>query len=103
MSQPLLYLSDYIYKYRNDYYDLLQRVRTHGDWTAWIRYFVNGVKVTAIDAAKRTSHVNTIREDFRKRVADKVRALALVDHLLTNPYRTVHARWRRSKSAIRRR
>lgn len=89
LSQPLLYLSDYIDKHRKDYYDLLQRVRTHGDWIAWIRYFVNGVKLTASDAVKRTSQINALREDFRKRLADNARALALVDHLLTNPYLTV--------------
>ena len=89
LSQPLLYLSDYIDKHRKDYYDLLQRVRTHGDWVAWIRYFVNGVKVTASDAVKRTSRVNALREDFRNRLADNARALSLVDHLLTNPYLTV--------------
>lgn len=89
LSQPLLYLSDYIDKHRKDYYDLLQRVRTHGDWVAWIRYFVNGVKETATDAVKRTSRVNALREEFRKRLADNARALALVDHLLTNPYLTV--------------
>jgi len=88
LSQPLLYLSDYIDKHRKDYYDLLQRVRTHGDWVAWIRYFVTGVKATAADAVKRTSGINALREDFRKRVADNARALALVDHLLTNPYLT---------------
>src|SRR4030067_3215383 len=32
LSQPLLYLSAYIEAHRQDYYDLLQRVRTHGDW-----------------------------------------------------------------------
>lgn len=89
LSQPLLYLSDYIDRYRKDYYELLQRVRTHGDWIAWIRYFVNGVKETATDAVKRTSRVNALREDFRKRLSDNARALALVDHLLTNPYLTV--------------
>ncbi len=89
LSQPLLYLSDYIDKHRRDYYELLQRVRTHGDWIAWIRYFVNGVKETAADAVKRTSRVNELRETFRKQLADNVRALALVDHLLTNPYLTV--------------
>ena len=89
LSQPLLYLSDYIDKHRGDYYDLLLRVRTHGDWDSWLRYFINGVQVTAADAVKRTTHVIEMREDFRKRVGDKVRALALVDQLFTNPYMTV--------------
>lgn len=89
LSQPLLYLSDYIDEHRQDYYDLLQRVRTHGDWDSWLRYFIHGVQVTAADAVKRTSHVIELREKFRNRVSDKPKALALVDQLFTNPYLTV--------------
>lgn len=89
LSQPLLYLSDYIDEHRQDYYDLLQRVRTHGDWDSWLRYFIHGVQVTAADAVKRTSHVIELRENFRSRVSDKPKALALVDQLFTNPYLTV--------------
>lgn len=89
LSKPLLYLSDYIDEHRADYYDLLQRVRTHGDWDSWLRYFINGVQVIASDAVKRTTHLIDLREDFRKRVSDKPKALALVDQLFTNPYVTV--------------
>ncbi len=88
LSQPLLYLSDYIDEHKRDYYDLLQRVRTHGDWASWLRYFINGVQITAADAVKRTTHVIELREDFRKRVGDKPKALATVDQLFTNPYIT---------------
>ena len=89
LSQPLLYLSDYIDTHRNDYYDLLLRVRTHGDWDAWLRYFIHGVQVTAADAVKRTTQVIDLREKFRDRVADRPKALSLVDQLFTNPYLTV--------------
>jgi len=89
LSQPMLYLSLYFKAHRERYYELLQRVRTRGDWDSWLRYFINGVQVTAADAVKRTTHVIEMREDFRKRVGDKVRALALVDQLFTNPYVTV--------------
>src|SRR5207249_3798663 len=32
LSQPLLYISAYIEEHRREYYDLLQAVRTDGDW-----------------------------------------------------------------------
>lgn len=38
LSQPLLYLSAYIEAHRQDYYDLLQGVRTKGDWPSWLLY-----------------------------------------------------------------
>ena len=36
LSQPLLYLSAYLEAYRREYYALLQRVRTHGEWLPWL-------------------------------------------------------------------
>jgi Fic family protein len=47
LSQPLLYLSDFIEGHRSDYYELLQRIRTHGEWIPWIRFFLAGVEATA--------------------------------------------------------
>ena len=56
LSQPMLYLSLYFKAHRERYYELLQRVRTQGDWEAWVEFFLEGVLVTseqAIRAAKR--------------------------------------------------
>ena len=89
LSQPLLYLSAYIEAHRQDYYDLLQRTRTHGDWGAWLRFFLTGVAEMAQDAMRRAQALMDLREKFRARLADKPRALALLDALFTNPYVTV--------------
>src|SRR5208282_4234775 len=51
LQQPLLNLSDFVERHRMDYYDLLLRVRTHGDWVPWVRYFLAGIEATARDAA----------------------------------------------------
>jgi len=32
LSEPILYLSLHFKSHRQEYYDHLQRVRTHGDW-----------------------------------------------------------------------
>lgn len=50
LSQPLLYLSLYFKKNRSTYYELLQNVRTEGDWEAWMRLFLRGVLETTEDA-----------------------------------------------------
>ena len=89
LFQPLLYLSDYIDKNRSDYYDLLQHVRTHGDWNAWIRYFITGVAQIAADAVHQSTELLDIRDRFQEKVRDKPRALVLVDELFRNPYITV--------------
>ena len=89
LSQPLLYLSAYIEEHRREYYDLLQRVRTHGDWSNWLHYFLAGVVEISRDAVSRASKLMDLREQFRKRLAGKAKALALLDALFVNPYMTV--------------
>ena len=89
LSQPLLYLSDYIDEHRKDYYELLQRVRTHGDWSAWLRYFLTGVERIARKAVQQSSKLIDIRERYRETLKDKARAAALLDDLMMNPFITV--------------
>jgi Fic family protein len=81
LSQPLLYLSDFVERHRYDYYDLLQRVRTHGEWTPWLRYFLTGVEETARDAAQRARRLLELREAMMR-----VTEPALVGQLFVNPY-----------------
>ncbi len=54
LRQPLLYISLYFKEHRADYYDLLQNVRTEGDWEAWLTFFLTGVRETADRAAAST-------------------------------------------------
>jgi Fic family protein len=56
LQQPLLYLSLYFTQHREEYYRLLDRVRSTGDWEAWLDFFLEGVAATAtsaVDTAQR--------------------------------------------------
>jgi Fic family protein len=88
LTQPLLYLSVFIEAHRQEYYDLLQRVRTHGDWDGWLRWFLRGVEVTARDAAARAATLMSMRERNRAQLAQKATATRLLDALFVNPYMT---------------
>lgn len=89
LSQPLLYLSAFIDAHKSDYYDLLQRVRTHGDWISWIRFFLQGITEIATEAGEQAKELQTLREQYRAQLRDKPNALGLLDDLLTNPYMTI--------------
>lgn len=89
LSQPLLYISSYIEAHRQDYYDLLQRVRTHGDWNAWIVFFLIGVKETSQQALWQTSILVDLRENYFKQLLNYPKAASLIDQLFVNPYMTV--------------
>lgn len=86
LSQPLLYLSEFIERNRGDYYRGLQRIRTHGDWNGWLHYFLAGVQWSAKRAARQALQLLALREEMRATLADQPRALKLVDALFENPY-----------------
>jgi Fic family protein len=89
LSEPLLYLSAFIDAHKNDYYDLLQRVRTHGDWVSWIRFFLQGVAEIATEAGEQAKELHRLREQYRVQMRDKANALGLLDDLFINPYMTI--------------
>jgi Fic family protein len=89
LTQPLLYLSAFIDAHKSDYYDLLQRVRTHGDWESWIRFFLQGIVEIATAAGKQARELHRLREKYRAELRGKSNALMLIDELFTNPYMTI--------------
>ena len=60
LRHPLLYLSLYFKQHRNRYFDLLMKVRTEGDWEAWIRFFAVGVREMAEGAVATARRLNDI-------------------------------------------
>lgn len=44
LNDPILYLSLFLKTHRQVYYDLLTKVRSTGDWEAWLAFFLKGVK-----------------------------------------------------------
>ncbi len=47
LKQPLLYLSYYFKLHRQYYYELLNDIRSNGDWERWLDFFTEAVIATA--------------------------------------------------------
>src|SRR3989338_6156121 len=89
LSQPLLYLSAYIEQHRREYYDRLQRVCTDGDWTGWLRFFLDGVEVISRQAVAQAGRLMDFRERWRGRLVGQAKATDLIDALPVNPPTTL--------------
>lgn len=74
LAEPMLYLSLYLKEHRATYYDLLSRVRTHGDWEQWVRFFADGVRETAAGAVDTAQRLIRLFRDDRERAAGIGRA-----------------------------
>ena len=69
MRQPLLYLSLYFKSHRADYYRLLQEVREHGTWEAWLEFFLDGVAETAEQAFQSATRIVELFKADRAAIA----------------------------------
>ncbi|MDP2788349.1 MAG: Fic family protein [Pseudomonadota bacterium] len=76
LSQPLLYLSLYFKQHRAHYYTLLDRVRTDGDWEAWVDFFLEGVEETANGAVQTAQRLVILFQQDTQRVQASGRAAA---------------------------
>jgi Fic family protein len=89
LSQPLLYLSLFFKINRLEYYDRLQRVRTHGDWEGWLGFFLRGVFETAQQAVETARNSLALFETDREKIRTLGRiagsCLRLHEHLQRHP------------------
>jgi Fic family protein len=76
LHQPLLYLSLYLKQHRPAYYDLLDRVRTQGDWEAWVDFFLEGVEHTALGAVETARRLVGLFEADTRRIQESGRRAA---------------------------
>jgi Fic family protein len=68
LREPILYLSLYFKQHRSAYYDLLNRVRTNGDWEARLCFFLTGVRDTAEQSASAARRILAVFEEHRRKI-----------------------------------
>ncbi len=89
LSLPLLYLSVFFEKHRDEYYQRLLAVSQGGDWRGWIEFFLRGVAIQAKDACENASAILDLNQEMMDRVRAAGNAprhtLRIVDRLFRNP------------------
>jgi Fic family protein len=83
LSEPLLYLSLFLKEHRSHYYDLLDRVRTTGDWEAWVDFFLEGVEHTAHSAVQTARRLVALFDTDTRRLQQTGRSAASALRVLT--------------------
>lgn len=76
LTQPMLYLSLYFKQHRELYYELLDRVRSRGEWEAWVDFFLEGVETTATGAVKTARRLVDLFQQDSQRVQASGRGAA---------------------------
>ena len=66
LDKSCLYISDYIERNKDTYYDMLTRVRTHNDMIAWIKFFLEAVIETSKTAKEKFRNVVELTMEMDK-------------------------------------
>lgn len=64
---PVLYLSRYIIRTKDDYYRLLREVTSDGNWEEWILYLLTGVERTSAATVAKIGATRELQADFARR------------------------------------
>lgn len=93
LTKPLLYLSLFFKRHRDDYYRRLDAVRADGDWEGWLDFFLDGVATIADEAVASARELFALVAEDRARVLGSERmsigALRLFELLPRHPIVTV--------------
>ncbi|MEK9195870.1 MAG: Fic family protein, partial [Patescibacteria group bacterium] len=93
LKQPLLYLSFFLKKNKQEYYNLLQSIRDNGTYEEWVKFFLKGIIETANEAVSTAKSIIELREKDREKMAKLGRGMQrgtiLLDSLYTYPTMTI--------------
>jgi Fic family protein len=68
LKEPALYMSLHFKQNRQEYYERLQRVRTHGDWEGWMDFYLDGLASVAGKATAMIGQIHALMSKDRSMV-----------------------------------
>lgn len=99
LHKPVLYLSHYFKRHRQEYYDRLQAVRDNGDWEGWIKFFLHGITDVSAQATETAKRILELRENLRARAKSFGTSLSAAHRQRQRSQKTYRYKLSRGKSA----
>ena len=88
ISDPLLFLSEYIIENKNRYYELLGNVTTDGDWEPWIIFMLDAVDAVSRRTISRVRRIASMIKGCKVSARSLNIPEACIDAVFSNPYCT---------------
>jgi Fic family protein len=89
LSMPILYLSRYIIRHKEEYYDRLIDVTRREAWDPWLLYMLEAVRETSNWTLAKVEAIRNLADTTAGRVRDnlpKIYSRELIDVIFTQPY-----------------
>ena len=90
LLKPVLYLSHFFKRHRQQYYEELQSVRDVGVWEQWLTFFLRGIVEVSGQATETARRILVLREAHRHAITENFGRTAgnghrLLEHLYEHP------------------
>jgi Fic family protein len=93
LDEPLLYLSLFFKRHRQEYYRRLDMIRSAGDWEGWLDFFLDGVATISEEAVASARELYSLVSTDRSRLLAtenvSVPAMRLFEQLPRQPIVTI--------------
>jgi len=89
LTLPILYLSRFVIRHKDRYYDLLIDVTRNEAWEAWLLFMIEGVMETANWTMRKIQAIRDLEDEATYRIRNelpKIYSRELVDIIFTQPY-----------------
>jgi Fic family protein len=91
LKYPALFLSGYILEFKPYYYQLFGEVREHGNWSAWIMFFLNGIEQQAFETTARVLEIKELEAKFIsifKKLFNRINTQAITNYCFSKAFYT---------------
>ena len=88
IQSPLFYISAYLEKNREEYYDRLLAVSRDGDWTGWCEFFLTAVRIDGEENLKKVVDIVALYENMKDKIVSltkSVYAIKVLDWIFKYP------------------
>lgn len=88
IHRPMFYLSSYLEKRRDEYYDRLLAVSTDDDWTGWCAFFLRAIEHQAIENMEKVRGILALYDELKPKVVEWTHsqyAVIALDWIFENP------------------
>ena len=92
LPEPLLYMSAYFDRHREEYYGGLLTVSQTSGWGEWVKFFLKAFAEQADETIRNIQKLMDLQGRYKKLLGQKNvtgNALLLMEHMFSNPYITI--------------
>lgn len=95
LQRPVLYLSYFFKRHRQEYYEHLKAVHDYGEWENWLAFFFRGVVEVCDDAVNTSRCILQLQEQHRHAIIRKFgmgagNGIKILDRMFHRPIVSIH-------------